>query len=279
MRLACLVLTALLAFAANSVLCRLALEDGSIDPASFATLRVLSGTLTVLLICWLRAGRRAPKLSGDWPSALALFAYMAGFSFAYVSLATGTGALILFGTVQLTMLLQAIRQGERPPPTEWFGLTLALAGLAYLMLPGVEAPAPIGSLLMVAAGVGWGLYSLRGRGASFPLAVTAGNFARCLPLLLLLSLVNANARSLSSTGCLLACSSGALASGVGYAVWYAALPSLSASRAAIVQLAVPIIAALAGIAILDEELTTRFVLAMALVLGGVGLALAKRRVR
>lgn len=276
MRAIPLTLTALIAFAANSLLCRAALAPGLIDAASFSTIRVASGAVALLFILRLAGGRQASGLAGGWPSSLALFLYMIGFSFAYTSLSAGTGALILFGAVQLTMLLAAIRAGERPPAIEWLGLALAVAGLVYLVLPGVTAPSLSGSLLMAVAGVAWGVYSLLGRSATTPLAHTTGNFLRCVPLVLAVSVLLRHRADATASGVMLAVASGALASGMGYVVWYAALGYLTAVRAATVQLAVPVIAAAGGILLLDEVLSLRLLLASALILGGIGLAVLGR---
>jgi drug/metabolite transporter (DMT)-like permease len=267
---------ALTAFAANSVLCRMALGTGSIDAASFSTVRVLSGATLLLILVRLLPRHRHEGSGGDWFSAAMLFTYMVSFSFAYISLNTGTGALILFGMVQITMLFWALRSGERPHPLEWIGLVLALAGLTYLVLPGLSAPSPAGSLLMALAGISWGVYSLRGRGSTRPLLSNCSNFLRAIPLVLAVSLLAMGKMHLEPWGLLLAVLSGALASGVGYAIWYAALAGLTATRAAVVQLAVPVLAAAGGIVFLAEEPSARLLLAMSLVLGGVGLALAGR---
>jgi drug/metabolite transporter (DMT)-like permease len=278
-----LTLLALLGFAANSLLCRAALAGGaarSIDAASFTLVRLASGALVLALL--LRARRRpaAPtEQRGSWPAALALFAYAAGFSLAYVRIGAGVGALLLFGCVQLTMLGAGLARGERPRALEWVGLAVALAGLAGLTLPGASAPDAPGALLMAGAGVAWGLYSLRGRGAGDPLAATAGNFLRSVPLaaaLWLLALLLAPGAHASAKGLLLATASGALASGLGYSLWYAALPSLSAARAAIVQLAVPLLAAGGAVLLLHEPLTQRLVLGGAALLAGVLLSLRSK---
>jgi drug/metabolite transporter (DMT)-like permease len=266
---------ALTAFAANSVLCRAALGEGAIDAASFSALRLFAGALTLSLLVMLRPGRT--RLAGSWRSATYLLVYAVPFSFAYESLATGTGALILFGSVQATMLIAAMMTGERPARLQWLGLLTAIGGLVYLMLPGVSAPDPLGFVLMAVAGVGWGLYSLRGRTAIDPLSETAGNFARSVPMVALVSAASLSAIQIESTGAALAVTSGALASGVGYAIWYAALPGLTATAAATVQLSVPVLAALAGVLFMAEAVTPRLVIASLLILGGVALALLKRR--
>lgn len=273
MRIAALTLAALTAFAANSILCRAALGGGAIDAASFSTIRLLSGAAALMLL--LQIGGRAP--GGSWSSAGYLFLYAVPFSFAYNSLATGTGALILFGAVQATMLIAAVLGGERPGALQWTGLATALGGLVYLVLPGVSAPEPVGSALMALAGVGWGVYSLRGRGASDPLAETAGNFVRTLPMVAAVSAVAFADLHVTTPGALLAASSGALASGVGYAVWYAALGGLSATIAATVQLSVPVLAAAGGVVFMAETVTARLMLASLLILGGVALALLGRK--
>lgn len=266
---------ALVAFAANSLLCRLALGLGLIDAASFTTIRVVSGAMALGLIVLL-TGHARRDAAVDWRSGLMLFAYMACFSFAYRSLSAGTGALVLFGTVQLTMFAVALQRGETFPPLSWAGLAIAAAGLIYLVLPGVTAPDLPGALLMAGAGIAWGCYSLLGRSAVDPLAASMRNFLLCVPLVLIVSLVFWPEHQATAAGVLLAMVSGAIASGCGYVVWYAALPGLSATRAATVQLAVPVIAALGGVALLAEPLTSRLILASIATLGGVALALLQR---
>lgn len=272
---------AMLAFAANSLLCRLALGAGAIDAASFASLRMVSGAAMLVVILLLR-GRKANGSTADWRSALMLFLYMACFSFAYLSLGAGTGALILFGAVQLTMFVVALRAGEHFSGISWAGLAIAILGLVYLVSPGLHAPDPLGALLMAVAGLAWGLYSLLGRRATDPLEATARNFVYAVPLVLLVSLgawgLTPDAIEASAQGALLAIASGALASGCGYVVWYAVLPALPATRAATVQLSVPAIAALGGVLLLAEELTWRLLLASIATLGGVALVLAQRAV-
>ncbi|PYQ12510.1 MAG: EamA family transporter [Acidobacteria bacterium] len=269
----------LVAFAANSVLCRRALGDGKIDAASFSTVRLGSGAAMLLL---LGAALKGPSPSGTrshWGSGALLFLYAVAFSFAYRSLSAGTGALILFGAVQVTMLLAAWCSRERPHPREWAGLFLALAGLVVLVLPGLQAPSPVGCSLMALAGISWGVYSLRGRGGEAPLASTTANFVCSVPLAVAVSLLGLRHARLSLEGVLLATLSGALASGVGYAVWYAALRGLSATRAATVQLSVPILAALGGVMFLSEHGSMRLALSAIMILGGVGLAVSGRATR
>ncbi|MCW8908608.1 MAG: DMT family transporter [Sedimenticola sp.] len=277
LRTALLTTLAMIAFAANSLLCRLALGGETIDAASFTTLRLASGALMLWLVT--QAGSRpvTRPLSRDWLSAAMLFLYAVTFSFAYTTLSTGTGALILFGAVQLTMFLVGLRRGEHFSPLSWTGLAIALAGLVYLLSPGISAPDPFGALLMVAAGIGWGVYSLRGQGASHPLHGNARNFLLALPMALLVSLVFYDDRLLTPSGMLIAIFSGAVASGLGYIIWYAALKGLSATGAATVQLSVPVIAAFGGVMLLSEAVTTRLIIASAATLGGVALALTQRR--
>lgn len=266
--------SALTAFAANSLLCRQALGHTTLDAASFSTIRLASGAAVLLLIA--RATRRGSSgLRGTWGSAAMLFLYAVPFSFAYLSLGAGTGALILFGAVQATMLAAALMSGERPHVLEWTGLVLALGGLVYLVMPGLAAPSPVGCALMTTAGVAWGVYSLRGRGAADPLAETAGNFVRALPFAAGVSIVTASHRAWSAEGALLAVLSGAVASGLGYVAWYAALSGLTASRAASVQLTVPVIAAMGGVVFLSERISVRLIVSAILILGGVGLALVR----
>jgi drug/metabolite transporter (DMT)-like permease len=267
--------SALVAFAANSVFCRLALGTPTIDAASFTSIRVASGAAMLLLITT-AVSRRRSGARGNWTSATLLFLYAIAFSFAYLSLSIGAGALILFGAVQVTMILSALRAGERPWRLEWIGLAIALAGLVYLVLPGVTAPSPAGSVLMVVAGVSWGFYSLRGRGTADPLAATTDNFVRAVPLVAVVSLATLRRAEVSGEGVALAVLSGAVASGVGYVIWYAALKGLTATRAATVQLAVPVLAALGGVVFLSEGISIRLVLAALMILGGVGLAVSVR---
>ncbi len=265
----------MLAFAANSLLCRLALGQRLIDAASFTTVRVVSGALLLTLLViprWRARGRG----TADWRSATMLFMYMAFFSFAYVSLSAATGALLLFGAVQLTMFIAALRGGEHFSPLSWSGLIVALLGLGYLVAPGIAAPDPLGAALMIIAGIAWGFYTLLGRAAADPLEATANNFILCLPMVIGVSLLFRAEFHGSVGGVMLAVASGALASGLGYAIWYAALPGLTAGRAATVQLSVPIIAAFGGVILLSEEITVRLLLASAATLGGVAIVLAQR---
>ncbi|MEP6723447.1 MAG: DMT family transporter [Variovorax sp.] len=272
-----LVLTAaaMLAFAANSLLCRLALQRGGIDPASFGSIRLVSGAITLALVVRFRS-QPSPTGRVDWLAAVMLFAYAAFFSFAYLSLPAGTGALILFGAVQLTMLGAGLGSGERFGPVAWFGFALAVAGLVYLVSPGVAAPPLPGAVLMALAGVAWGVYSLRGRGVADPLAATARNFTRAAPLALVLSLLLALQAHADARGVGLAIASGALTSGIGYVIWYAALSGLSAMRAATVQLSVPLIAAFGGVLFLSEAITPRLAAASVAILGGIALVLSRK---
>ncbi len=272
-----LTLIAMLAFAANSLLCRFALGAGHIDAASFATVRVISGAVMLGLI--LLPHRRQKGISRDWRSAGMLFAYMVFFSFAYLSLGAGTGALILFGAVQLTMFIVALRGGEHFTLLSWLGLGLAILGLVYLVSPGLTAPDLLGAMLMTIAGIAWGFYSLLGRGAADPLQATASNFIYCVPLVVVVSLLFVGDFHASPTGLILAVASGALASGLGYVVWYAALHGLTTTRAATVQLTVPAIAAFGGVVLLSEQVTLRLVLASVATLGGVWIVLAQRAAR
>ena len=270
-----LTIVAMLAFAANSVLCRLALARGSIDPASFTLVRVGSGVATLWLMLALMG--RGSVMQGSWRAALALFAYAAGFSFAYVTLSAGAGALLLFGAVQATMVTTGLVRGERLTVSQWFGFVLALAGLAALLTPGAAAPPIGGALLMLAAGVAWGAYSLLGRGAVDPLAATAGNFLRALPMaMILLGLAAMFGTKLDQSGLVYAIMSGAVASGLGYTIWYAALPGLSPAQGASVQLSVPVITALAGTIALGEAITIRLSLSSIAILGGIALVIASR---
>ncbi len=274
-RLVVLVLLALAAFAGNSLLCRAALARTHIDAASFTTLRMLSGALMLWLLVRLRT--RPQPGSGNWRSALALFAYAVGFSFSYRHLPAAAGALILFGAVQTTMIGYGLWRGERLQLSQLIGLLLAGAGLVGLLLPGLSAPPLAEAMLMLGAGVAWGVYSLRGKGGGDPLKVTAGNFMRAAPMALLLSLLLLADARFDAEGYAHALLSGALASGVGYAIWYTALPLLKSTTAATVQLSVPVIAALGGILFLGEVLTLRLLAASLAILGGIALVLLTPR--
>lgn len=272
-------LTALtmVAFAANSLLCRQALGEQSIDAASFTTLRLTSGACMLWLILQLRNGSgKATPHQSDWLAASMLFLYAASFSFAYITLSAGTGALILFGVVQLTMFFAGLRSGEAFSGISWIGLVVALAGLVYLVMPGITAPEPIGALLMAVAGIGWGIYSLRGRGVANPLQSTARNFLLTVPLGLLLSIGFFGAFHINTQGLILAVTSGAIASGLGYVIWYAALGGLKATSAATVQLSVPVIAAFGGVLLLSEAITLRLLVASIAILGGIAIVLTQR---
>ena len=268
-RLFILTLVAMIAFAGNSLLCRLALKQTAIDAASFTFIRIFSGAVALWLIVKMRKG--AWREAGNWPSALALFAYAAGFSFAYVNLSAGTGALLLFGAVQATMILCGLRKGERLRARQLLGLGLALTGLVALLFPGLSAPPLSGSILMLGAGVAWGIYSLRGRAVGDPATATAGNFLRAVPLAAALSITLLPWARLDRAGIAYAALSGAIASGAGYVIWYTALPGLKAASAATVQLSVPVLAAAGGILLLGEPLTLRFLFASMAVLGGIAL--------
>jgi drug/metabolite transporter (DMT)-like permease len=267
---------AMIAFASNSLLNRLALGQESIDAVSYTTIRLMAGAITLWLISFLQKNNAEPKVRGNWISAAMLFLYAITFSFAYLSLTAGTGALILFGTVQVTMILVALRSGERPQLLEWLGVLLALGGLVYLVMPGLKSPSLLGSALMIMAGIAWGIYSLRGRGTQSPLADTAGNFIRSVPLIIAVRLVTLNGVQLSQSGILLAILSGAVASGVGYVIWYAALRGLTAIRAAIAQLSVPVLTAWGGVVLLAEDISLRLILAGAFILGGIAIAITGR---
>jgi drug/metabolite transporter (DMT)-like permease len=274
-RLVALTSLTMLAFACNSLLCRLALKHTSIDAATFTTIRLISGAVMLWLVVRMRHSMHSSK--GNWGSALSLFIYAAGFSFAYVSLPASMGALLLFGAVQATMIGYGIWRGERLRGLQLVGLVLALGGLVGLLLPGFAAPPLLGSLLMLSSGVAWGVYSLRGSGMGDPIKVTAGNFTRAVPFAAILSVLLLNRVSLDSAGFWFAVLSGALASGIGYVIWYTVLPALKATHAATVQLSVPVLAALGGIAFLGESATLRLVLASMAILGGIALVILEKR--
>lgn len=272
-----LTVAAMLAFAGNSLLCRLALQPRAIDFASFTAVRLGAGAAMLVLLC--RGGAAAARRAGSWRSALCLFGYAAAFSHAYLALDAGTGTLLLFSAVQATMIGWALRHGERPHWRAWVGFAAAAAGLLVLVLPGLGTPDAGGLLAMLAAGVAWGAYSLRGRGISDPGAATAGNFLRAaVPAALLLAAKGLQTGlRLQPAGVALAMASGAVTSGLGYVLWYAALRGLAASTAAMVQLSVPVLAAIGGVVLLGERPGLRLLLAAVLVLGGIAAALAAPR--
>ncbi|MCP1610497.1 drug/metabolite transporter (DMT)-like permease [Azospirillum lipoferum] len=281
-RAALLTLLAMLAFAANSILCRLALTQTAIDPAGFTLVRIAAGAASLWLIARATGHAKAGPGAGagSWRGAAALLAYAAAFSFAYLTMTAGTGALLLFGAVQATMILVGLSRGERLVPLQWGGLALALGGLALLLAPGLSAPDPLGALLMAAAGAAWGVYSLLGRASRDPIATTAGNFLRATPMAAVLALLAAWAGPVfggglrwDQGGLVYAVLSGALASGVGYSIWYAALPALTAARAASVQLSVPVITGLAAVLALGERITPILAISSLAVLGGIALVI------
>jgi drug/metabolite transporter (DMT)-like permease len=273
LRTATLTAATLCCFAANSLLCRAALRPGLVDPVTFTSVRVASGAVALALL--VAIARRARPSGGTWGSALALFAYAAPFSLAYVRIGAGVGALLLFAAVQVTMVGWSAARGARPRPAQLAGVAIALAGLAWLAAPGASAPDPVGAALMLVAGGAWGVYSLRGRAAGDPLAITAHNFALGVPLVAALSLALARQASATPAGVALAVASGAVASGGGYSLWYTVVPALGATRAAAVQLAVPVLAGLGATAFLGERLTLRIAVAGGAILAGIALTLRK----
>ncbi|MEX2516147.1 MAG: DMT family transporter [Gammaproteobacteria bacterium] len=275
MRIIVLTSLAMTAFAGNSLLCRAALIHTSIDAASFTTIRLISGAVVLWLVVQMRHG--TPAGAGNWLSAGALFVYAAGFSFAYISLPAATGALLLFAAVQAAMISYGIWAGERLLKLQLLGLLLAFGGLIGLLLPGLSAPPLYGSVLMLGAGIAWGIYSLRGKGADDPTRVTTGNFLRAVPITVAMSLFMLSGSSLDTAGFWYAVASGTLASGIGYAIWYTVLPALKATNAATIQLSVPIIAALGGVIILGEPVTLRLALASVAILGGIALVILEKR--
>lgn len=266
----------MVAFAANSLLCRMALKETAIDAASFTTVRVLSAAAMLWLL--MRWQQQAPFRHGNWRSALALFIYAAALSFAYRTIDTGAGALMLFGAVQMTMIIAGFLAGERMSALQSLGVAAALSGLVILASPGVEAPSVLDSILMLASGIAWGVYSLLGRGLSDPAAATAGNFLRAAPLTLALSLLAVPWLQLDARGVSYAVLSGALTSGLGYVMWYRVLQHMRAMTASTIQLSAPVLATLAGIVLLGEALTRDLVVASLLILGGIWLMLRHGRV-
>jgi drug/metabolite transporter (DMT)-like permease len=275
---AALTVLALISFAANSVLGRLALAEPIIDPASYTAVRLISGAVTLWVVEAFRRGESLGNSGGNWISAAMLFLYAVTFSFAYVSLSAGTGALILFAAVQITMIAAGLYTGERPEILEWLGLFIAISGLIYLVSPGITAPSILGSVLMASAGIAWGVYSLRGRGAVDPVGVTTDNFLRTVPFAVALILLWLSTLAITPMGFLWAAVSGSITSGLGYVLWYAALPRLTATRAATVQLAPAPLAALGGVMVLSEAISLRLVISTVVILGGVGLAVSRPKI-
>lgn len=260
---------ALFAFAANSVFCRLALGANAIDASSFTSIRLLSGALVLVFILQIKGDKNSSSTKGSWSASLMLFIYAITFSFAYITLDTGTGALILFGSVQITMILLSLISGNRLHIAEWMGVAIAFVGFVYLVLPGVTAPSVTGFSLMSTAGVAWGVYTLKGRGSLNPLSDTAYNFSRCIPLIIILVVLTIKNAHISTEGILWAALSGGITSGIGYTIWYTALGGLSATQAAVVQLSVPVIAALGGVIFVSEKISFRLALSAFLILGGI----------
>ncbi len=274
-RVLALTTLAMFAFAGNSLLCRAALDYTRIDASSFTTIRLLSGAVVLWLVVRSRASMATG--AGNWWSAFALFIYAAGFSFAYIQMPAATGALLLFGTVQMTMIGHGLWRGERLAWLQWAGVLLAVGGLVALLLPGLAAPPPASAGLMLCAGIAWGAYSLRGKGVGDPTRVTAGNFLRAVPFALALSLLMSDGTTWDAAGIGYAVASGALTSGLGYAIWYTALPSLTSTHAATVQLSVPPIAALGAVAFLGEAMTLTLLSASVAIVGGIALVILSRR--
>lgn len=265
----------LFAFAANSLLCRLALTSTMIDPTTFSSLRLMFGALTLWIICFWRQSRTINH--GSWAGATALFVYVVGFSFAYLYLAAGTGTLILFGAVQLTMIVAGLLAGERFSAVQIAGLLSAVLGLVILVFPGLQSPTLIGALLMSASGMAWGLYSLLGRNAVDPIASTASNFLRATPMAIALSLFLLPGFKVDAAGVFCAILSGSLASGIGYVLWYQVLREMKVIDAALVQMVVPLLTAAGGAMLLDEPITRSFIIAAVLMLGGIWLAMAHQQ--
>jgi len=260
---------ALVAFAGNSVLCRLALGESTIDASTFTVIRLLSGAIVLLGILKFNSRPNGLNTKGDWPASFMLFLYAVTFSFAYMTLETGTGALILFGSVQITIILVSFISGNRLLITEWMGVSIAFVGFVYLVLPEVTTPSVVGFSLMTIAGMAWGIYTLKGRSSTNPLGDTTYNFLRTTPFVLVLIIVAVHSSHYSSKGIVLAVLSGGVASGIGYTIWYMALGGLSATQAAVVQLFVPVIAALGGVVVMAEAITLRLSLSAMMILGGI----------
>ena len=275
-KLVLLAALAMTAFAANSLLCRMALVETDIDPASFTFWRLTSGALMLILLVVMR--NQKPLQEGNMASAIALFVYAAGFSFAYVSMTTGAGALLLFGAVQVTMISWGLFKGERMSALQWGGFLLALIGLILLLLPNAAVPQLSSALMMLAAGIAWGVYSLKGKGAKFPIEATAGNFIRATPLALVLLVIFWPGGEFHAEGMAYAVASGAIASALGYALWYSILVHIAAIKAATLQLSVPVLAVFAGWLFLDEPVTLRIILSSLAVIGGVAMVIWVKKI-
>ena len=274
MRIFLLTTITMIAFGANSIFGRVALEGDAIDPSSYSFIRLLSGAIMLAILVGVSSGVSKKSLNhGNLISALCLFAYAAAFSFSYVNIETGVGALILFACVQAVMVGWALFKGDRPSLFEWLGIVIAFGAFVWLVSPGLEAPDPLAAVLMAISGIAWGAYSLRGKSASDPLEATAGNFLLSVPMGLVLLFITISSSQITLYGVILAIASGAITSGMGYALWYKVLPQLTATRASIVQLTVPVVAGIGGLIFLSEPLTFRFVLASALILGGVAISI------
>lgn len=260
---------ALIAFAANSVLCRLALGNEAIDAPSFTGIRLLSGAITLFIILSIKGSNKGTLSKGSWPAGLMLFLYAITFSYAYLSVDTGTGALILFGSVQITMIMLSLVSGTRLHLIEWSGVIIALTGFIYLILPDITTPSVNGFVLMTVSGMSWGIYTLKGRGSKNPLMDTTYNFLRTIPFVALLAIFTTQNMSYSFEGIILALISGAITSGVGYTIWYIALGGLSSTQAAVLQLSVPVIAAIGGVVFVSEEITIRLIISATIVLSGI----------
>ncbi|WP_286265906.1 DMT family transporter [Thalassotalea atypica] len=270
---------AMLAFAANSVLCRIALSESEIDPATFTSIRLASGALTLFLLVSVQQASRKIKNkgTGSWLAAFALFIYAAAFSFAYVNIPTGTGAFILFSTVQLFLLVHALLNGAQLTKWQWFGFMFALIGLLVLLLPGIKAPPILSAVLMMLAGCAWGIYSIKGKAGTDPLGVTADNFTRTLPMVVLLNIVMISQFSIDIKGSVYAILSGVFGSAIGYAIWYTVLPKLQDTSASVVQLSVPVIATIAGVFLLSEAITIQSIVASLTILTGILIVLLSKR--
>lgn len=277
MRIFLLTTITMIAFGANSIFGRVALEGDAIDPSSYSFIRLLSGAIMLAILVGVSSGVSKKNLShGNLVSALCLFAYAAAFSFSYVNIETGVGALILFACVQAVMIGWALFKGDRPSLFEWLGIVIAFGAFIWLVSPGLEAPDPIAATLMAISGIAWGTYSLRGKSSSDPLKATAGNFLLSVPMGLVLLFITISSSQITLYGVILAIASGAITSGMGYALWYKVLPQLTSTRASIVQLTVPVVAGIGGLIFLSEPLTFRFVLASALILGGVAISIVMK---
>lgn len=273
---------ALIAFAANSVLCRMALGSDSIDPVSFTSIRLIGGAIALTVIYLFTKEPKQKKEAScncyiDWYTGIALYIYAFAFSLAYISLSSGTGALILFGSVQITMLIAATKRGEKMRFYQWIGFLIAVAGIVYLVSPGISAPDIYGASLMIVSGIAWGVYSIAGKSVTNPISATKGNFIKASIIAIPVSMIALKSYQATPLGLSLALISGVITSGLGYVIWYKVVPLITTTQAAVLQLLVPLLAAIGGVLFIAEDFTLRLAISSLLILGGVILSVLTKK--